>query len=128
MSDDKLDTKCVPLHKFDGEDANFEVWQPKFEAYANLKGFSESIDVTGDAELPTNENVLSTDDDTKKKEQRAIIKNKLAVASFTMAFNTVALMNRVEKSKAAEYPKGLASKITESLMKKYRPQDRASKL
>ena len=89
---------------------------------------NESIDIIGDLELPTNENVLSTDDDTKKKEQRAIIKNKLAVSSFTMAFNTVALMNRVEKSKAAEYPKGLASKITESLMKKYRPQDRASKL
>ena len=128
MSDDKLDTNSVPLPKFDGEDANFEVWWPKFEAYANLKGFSESIDVTGDAELLTYENVLSTDDDTKKKEQRAIIKNKLAVSSFTMAFITIALMNRVKISKTAEYPKGLASKITESLMKKYRPQDRASKL
>ena len=128
MTDEKLDTKSIPLPKFDGEDASFEVWWPKFEAYANLKGFSESIEGAGDPELPKKEDTLSSDADTKKIQQRAIIKNKLAVSSFTMAFNTVALMNRIEKSKTTNYPRGLASLITEQLMKKYRPQDRASKL
>ena len=121
-------SKSVPLPLFDGTHGKFELYWPKFEAYANLKGFREAIDTTHDGDLPADPKTLSSDADTKKKEEKAIMKNKLALANFTMSFQTVALMDRVNESKTSEYPSGLAHKIVEGLMKTYRPKDQISKL
>ena len=72
---------------------------------------------------------MLTGDDTNKALQKvAISRNKLAVASLTVAFDTVALMQKINSAKTDEYKGGLAYLIVQSLMKKYRPMDRISKL
>ena len=121
--------KGVPLPTFSDETNEFELYWPKFEAYANLKGFADSIKESRDPNLPSKEDVLdATTDDLKKLQSKALVKNKLAVACFTMSFKTVALMNRISDAKTVDYPGGLAHLIAAGLLKKYRPTDRISKL
>ena len=67
MTDTSADVKSVPLPYFNGEEGEFELFWPKFEAYANLKGFAEAILETRDPDLPGKQDVLdgATDDDKK---------------------------------------------------------------
>ena len=130
MSSVAESTKSVPMPHFDGSDDKFELFWPKFEAYASLKGFSKAIDPNGpESDLPTKEDDYTTGNEDKKKlEVAATQRNRLAIASFTIAFDTVALMNRISDAKTVSYPNGLAYKVAQGLMSKYRPNDRVSKL
>ena len=120
--------KSIPLPHFDGKDENFELFWPKFQAYAKLKGFAETIRSTLDPELPTTEGVYDNDANKAKKQREAEMKNNLAIAAFTMAFDSVALMNRISDAKSSKYPDGLAHSVVTGLLKKHRPTDRLSKM
>ena len=76
--------------------------------YTNLKGFGEAISDGPDIDLPADPKTLSADADTKKKEEKALLRNKLALANFTMSFQTVALMDHV-KSQSVYIPKNIMS-------------------
>jgi hypothetical protein len=128
MSDMTESQKSVPLPRFDGDEEKFELFWPKFEAYASLKGFGDSILINPDPNLPVKEKTFDEDPVKAAKEKTALRNNKLAVASFTIAFTTVALMNRVSESKTEDFPSGLAYKIVQGLIERYRPSDRLSKL
>ena len=115
--------KSVALPTFSGKDKDYAVFWPRFYSYAMLKGFDEVLDNTN-SPLPADPTSLSSNDDLKKKQERAIKLNNLAVASFTMAFTTGTLMEHVEKSKSSEYPGGRANLIVDRLKRKFRPTDR----
>ena len=82
-----------------------------------------------DSDLPAVESVIEgADDDTKKLQRRAVARNKLAIACFTMSFKTTALMNCISDAKTNNYPDGLAHLIVKGLLERYRPTGRISKL
>jgi hypothetical protein len=129
MADESTTSRTVSVPTFSGEAKDFDIFWPRFEAYAEQRGFYDAISVDPvDPELPEEHNKFSSDSEIEKKEKLAVKRNKLAISAFTLAFTTKALMNRVSKSKTSEYPRGLAWKITEGLMKKYRPVDRIAKV
>ena len=116
-------SKSVILPTFSGADKDYSIFWARFQAYAEIKGFGDALARTTSA-LPNDPKILSTVDEDKKKEEKAMKMNKLAVASFTMAFTTGALMDYVDHSKTDKYPGGIAYKIVNRLKKKYRPGDR----
>ena len=92
-----------------------------------MKGFEEAICIDPeDPDLPVSETALSADPDTKKKEEAALIRNKTAMAAYTLAFTKPAQMNMIHKAKDFTYPKGKANRVTKQLIKRYRPVDRIS--
>ena len=69
--------KGVPLPTFSDETNEFELYWPKFEAYANLKGFADSIKESRDPNLPSKEDVLdATTDDLKKLQSKERMHHK----------------------------------------------------
>ena len=38
------ESKSVNVPSFSGKDEDYELFWPRFEAYANMKGFAEAID------------------------------------------------------------------------------------
>ena len=104
---------------------DYSIFWPRFQAYAEIKGFGDALARTTSA-LPNNPKILSTVDEDKKKEEKAMKMNKLAVASFTMAFTTGSLMDYVVQAKTDKYPGGIAYEIVNRLQKKYRPGNRIS--
>ena len=76
------------------------------------------------SKLPSDPTVLSNDKIIKAEEEKAIEMNDLAMATFTMTFETGKLMEFIEEAKTSLYPNGLAALVTEGLMRKYRPTDR----
>ena len=123
------ESKSVNVPSFSGKDEDYELFWPRFEAYANMKGFAEAIDWENvDPNSPTSEKVLSADADTKKKEEEAIKKNKTAMAAFTLAFKTKACMNMINEAKTDEYLKGLAYLVAKELNSSCNPKDRIAKV
>jgi hypothetical protein len=89
-----------------------------------LKGFGDYILINLDPNLPVKEKTFDKDPVKAAKETKTAFRNyKLAVASFTITFTTVALMNRVNESKTEDFPSGLAYKIVQGLIKRYQPSD-----
>ena len=123
-SDDNKSGRTLAPPTFDGSESNFETFWPQWEAYAVMKGFEEAICIDPeDPDLPVDESTLSTDADTKKKEEAALKRNRTAMAAYTLAFTKAAQMNMIHKAKDANYPKGKANRITKQLIKRYRPVD-----
>ena len=123
MSNNDTSTKSITLPTFSGDEKDFAIFWPRFKAYATLKKFASVLDA-GTSKLPSDPSVFSNDSAVKAEEEKAIEMNDLAMATFTMTFETGELMEYIEEAKTALYPNGLASLVAESLMKKYRPTDR----
>ena len=122
-------SKSVNVPTFSGKEEDFELFWPRFEAYANMKGFAEALDwTTVDPDLPANEKTLSNDNDTKKKQEDALKRNRTAIAAFTLAFKTKACMNMINEAKTADYPKGLAHLVAKELNEMCNPKDRVAKV
>ena len=96
-TDTESNNKSVILPTFSGADKDYSIFWARFQAYADLKGFGDALAHTTSA-LPDDPKNLSAVDKDKKKEEKAMKMNKLAVASFTMAFTTGSLMDYVEQA------------------------------
>jgi hypothetical protein len=109
---------------FDGKKENFETWKMRWEAFAMMENFSSAIGDKVDPNMPAKYDVDIDDTTAKGQAQvKARKANMRAVAYYTMAMKSVRLMAVINKSKSTEWPGGLAWKINESLIKKYRPND-----
>ena len=65
--------KSVTVPHFNGREEDYSVFWPRFEAYADMKGFMEAADYEKmDPDLPQDPKNLSSDADTKKKQEAAI--------------------------------------------------------
>ena len=115
-------SKTVNVPLFNGESKEFEMFWTRFQAYACMKGFENSINPDQiDVEFPAKYDVFDADADKKKNKKEAIKRNNTAVAAYTLAFKTAALMNIVNEGKTADYPNGLAYLIARELRNQYKP-------
>ena len=115
----------VPV--FSGKKSDFSMWWSKFKALAAQKRFAKAITETGEG-LPNSENdpIDETTADGKAT-MRKIERNALAMAAFTMAFQTQKMMNLLNKSKSQEWENGKAYEVTKLLMKRYKQDDAINK-
>ena len=73
-------TKSVSVPTFSGKEEDYELFWPRFEAYADMKGFAEAIDWENpDPDLPSKHNVFDTDADVNRRQEAAIKRNKTDV-------------------------------------------------
>ena len=128
-NDDKLTSAKVNLPKFNGKQEGFMTWWMRFRAYAAVVGFSQSIGDSKDPSLPENEDdELSEDASMKKKQEKALKCNRVAMASFTIAFTAEQLIGLCYKAMSTEWPSGQAYMVVQYLQKKFNPEDIVTKI
>lgn len=116
--------KTVKLPTFDGTHKKFPVFWMRFFAFAVVHKFSGALGKTAaEAALPANESDAIDPGDAGKAARDAKSRNAVAMANFSMAFTTEAMMGLLYKAQTAEWPSGLAWKVVEGLFKKFQPQD-----
>merc|ERR1712086_722833 len=97
------------------------------------KEFSEVMKAAKYAKLPDNEKEYESDNDEieidlkfTEHEEEALLKNRMAVTAFTMAFRECSdayTMNMVIPSKTKNWPSGQSWKIVAKLLEDYVPTD-----
>jgi hypothetical protein len=117
--------RSITLPTFDGEQKSFQLWWTRFKAYAAVKKFAKAIQRTAETSLPT---VEATSTSTTAAQLAALERNRLAVATLTMAFQTGSLMSLMYKAESSSWPSGRAYMVIDLLFKKYRPVDTISKV
>ena len=121
--------KSVSVPTFSGREEDYELFWPRFEAYADMKGFAEALDWENpDPDLPVKHDELDSDPDVRKLEEAAIKRNKTAIAAFTLAFQTKASLNMINEAKSVNYPRGLAYLVAKELQQSCNPRDRVAKI
>jgi hypothetical protein len=113
----------VPI--FDGEIESYDEFEMQWNAFAQVKGFSDALMVEGHPDMPTDHKTDIPDDGQGqvKKEARAKKENAKAVAYYTLDFKSVRFRAMINKAKAEEWPGREAWNINAALIKKYRPDD-----
>gem|GEM_PF-6951265 len=115
----------VPV--FSGKKSDFPMWWSKFKAVAAQRKFAKAITETGE-ELPTSSKDKIDESTVKGKATiKKIERNDLAMAAFTMAFQTQKLMNMLNKAKTPEWENGKAHEVTKLLLKRYKQDDAINK-
>ena len=121
--------KSVNVPTFSGKEEDFELFWPRFEAYADMKGFAQALEWKNpDPDMPVKHDDFTGGDEDKKKQKEAVKRNKTAIAAFTLAFKTKACMNMINEAKSTNYPKGLARVVAEELHNNCNPKDRVAKV
>ena len=117
----------VPLLKTNSA-TEYVKWIPQMDAYSVYKEFSEVMKATKYAKLPDNEKGYESDEETEtdlkftEAEEEALIKNRMAVTAFTMAFRECTdayTMNMVIASKTKNGLSGQSWKIVADLLEEY---------
>ena len=122
-------TKSVSVPTFSGREEDYELFWPRFVAYADMKGFAEAIEwERPDPDLPNKHDELDSDPTVREKQEAAIKRNKIAMAAFTLAFQTKASLNMINVAKSSDYPRGLAYLVAKELQHSCNPKDRVAKL
>ena len=126
----RISEKVAKLPTFDGTKSKFAMWWRRFLAYAKVNKFSKALIVGGNPNLPATDGVtIDATTETGKLEVIAKSRNNLvAVASFTMAFETEEVMAYINPRTTVDWPDGLASEIVKSLLNEYMPEDLMSKI
>ena len=121
----------IPMLKTNKE-SNYVRWWPQMDAYGVYKEFSEVMKTTKYANLPDQEKQLESDGVTEvdlkhsDTEKEALLKNRMAVTAFTVAFGSCEdfyTMNIVIASKTKEWPSGKSWEIIKELQEEYAPTD-----
>lgn len=129
MDNEGSDGKSVKLPIFGGAQKDFQIWWTRFMAYGSVYKFAAALRETDETDLPARDDTpldLTKDDDKRKDAARK--RNNIAMANFTMAFTSEALMGLVFKAQSVEWPAGKASRVVKGLMSKYMPKDRISRV
>ena len=102
------------------------------DAYGVYKKFGEALKAKKYSKLPDEEKKYESNGKTEvnlkhsHQQKEALIKNKMAVTAFTMAFRDNKdkyCMNMVLDSKTADWPSGKAWEIIQELQEEYSPTD-----
>ena len=110
-------------------------WWPHIDAYSVYKEFGEVMKTTKYSKLPDVEKKFESNGETEVdlkhtvEEKEALIKNRMAVTAFTMAFRICEdqyTMNMVLASKTTDWPSGQTWEIIQELQDKYAPSSRGS--
>ena len=129
MDTENSESKSVRLPTFGGAQKDFQIWWTRFLAYGSVYKFAAALSESDEADLPPKDNsVLDLSTDDGKRQEAARKRNNIAMANFTMAFTTEALMGLVFKAQSTDWPAGKASRVVRALMAKYMPKDRISRV
>ena len=129
MDNEGTESKSVRLPTFGGAQKDFQIWWTRFLAYGSVYKFAAALKESDDVDLPASDaDVLDLTKDEGKRQDAARKRNNVAMANFTMAFTSEALMGLVFKAQSAEWPGGKASRVVKALMTKYMPKDRISRV
>jgi hypothetical protein len=129
MDNESNETKSVRLPTFGGAQKDFQVWWTRFLAYGSVYKFAAALREKDETDLPgSDDEVLDLTKDNDKRKDAARKRNNIAMANFTMAFTSEALMGLVYKAQTTEWPGGKASRVVKALMAKYMPKDRISRV
>jgi hypothetical protein len=121
------DSRAVKLPNFDGDKAKLEAWFMQIKAYANVHGFETTF--SKESALPEREdNELDESGREGKLGIMAKRRNATAMACFTMAFLREGMIMILYQAMTPEWPRGLAYRVIEILIRKFRPVDMISKI
>jgi hypothetical protein len=118
--------RSVKMPLFNGDKGMFAVFWIRFEGYAVVKDldFNDAIAENLDPNLPaTDATVIDLAAQAGRLQAAAKKKNKIAVASMTMAFTTQGLLAMILNSMRTAWPNGLAHSVRQQLFREYRPTD-----
>lgn len=122
---DSVDTKSVRVPTI-GKTKDAHIWLLCFMAFAVAAKIVKSVQSTGPhPDLPDSESevlVAGTDD----KKIAAKEENQKAYSYLTMAFTSNKFIGLLMKARTTEWPNGLAWKVMEGFVKKFKPDDQVS--
>ncbi|CAJ1934665.1 unnamed protein product [Cylindrotheca closterium] len=122
------ESKRMYIPTFNREESEFQMWWMQFKAYATIAGFAIAIQRTRDPDLPPKDDEVLADDADGKKMKKSRDANSLAMATLTMAFTSASMMGMIADAVMADWLSGLAYKVIDTLLKRYRPSDVMSKV
>ena len=103
---------------------SFMIWWVRFRAYATVNKFVAALQPNDEADLPAREDEdLNEADSDDLKKIGARSRNAVAMASYAMAFTCESTLRMIFKAITTDWPTGKASKVTDLLLKKFKPQD-----
>ena len=115
--------KTVKLPSFDGKPESYQKWKMRFWAYAVVHKFRQALNDGGEPIMPTSEDAeLDLTTEAGKKAEEAKKRNAVAIANFTMSFDTSALMGLIYKSMNADWPGGQAHLVVKALQENMNPR------
>lgn len=129
MSSTEAVVMSIPLPKFDGSEEKYQAWVTQFLAYAKLKRFKQALMKGGEQDLPGKEDAsIDISNATGMKQQAAVIRNDMAMATLTIALTSEGALGMVYKAQDEDWPSGKAHKVMEALAEEFQPKDRISRV
>ena len=123
MAEENKTSLKVPA--FSGKADDYAVWWRRFKAYGKVNQFGQCLKAEAETDLPNEDTDAAADSDPKKAARK---RNGKAVLAFTLAFKTDGLMGIIIDSETTDYPDGLAWKIIDELQKRFKPEDKISRV
>ena len=117
----------VKLTVFSGKQQDYHDWWRTFKMLATVHKFTEALAVQANM-LATEATGLSTNDDIKLLQEKAIRKNHIAIAQLILALVSDADKGVICKSGMTGWPHGLASTLIRLLGERYNARDNKSLL
>ena len=97
--DFKMETpRLIIIPSFSGKKKYYNLWIGKFVAFCHVKNCDSNLVENGDPDLPTYSENTSSDVDTKNLEEKAVIKNTLAMSYLTMVLTNASCQVMIHKS------------------------------
>ena len=103
MFEEKGRTK-VP--SFDGHVENYDRWEIKWGAFAEVEGLSDALGDALDPNMPDSSVSVLGKDVTGKLQAAAVKTNKKAMAYLALAFDNMKLLRLITKAKSEEWQPG----------------------
>ena len=114
----------VRAPEFDGKDGSYARFMIKWQAFAQISGFSEALVASYNDVLPgTQHEVLDATNSDEKKKMDALKVNAKGMYYLTLSLKSATVQNMVmqEMRCDTEWPVGLAYNVMAALEKKYIP-------
>ncbi len=118
--------------QWDGKKGNsYLMWKIKFLAHATMLGLEECFTLEFEDELPEKEKDAFDFDTLEGKAHAAAVKKiKKAMMQFTLSFQKVAQLNKLNRATRVnkDWPSGKAHEVMTQLVKEYEPDDTMAKM
>jgi hypothetical protein len=116
----------------DGKKGNgYLMWKIKYQAHMVMLRIEEALTPDFASKLPAKEKeVFNVTTEQGQKWANAVNKNKKAMMQFTLSFQKVAQLNKLNRASRAnkDWPSGKAHEVMTQLVKEYEPEDTMAKI
>jgi hypothetical protein len=118
--------------QWDGKKGDsYLMWKFKFLAHATMLGLEECFTSEFEDEFPEKEkDAFDFDTSEGRAHAAAVKKNKKAMMQFTLSFQKVAQLNKLNRATRVnkDWPSGKAHEVMTQLLKEYKPDDTMAKM